>query len=385
METRSKKRLRLLNTPGNSGLSSNQDDNVPESTSKTSQKRQHAVEEAAACSTKRARKDAPFKLNMAGGKRMADKPLRVDLLLPVETLLDLLRLLPRDDLEGSQLVNRKFTRASRAIFKSGDVPPRKIERIMMSRSRHNSGTGSASVLCMLAKRSETDLGVTCSLHGLFAVEWLARVMRFSEVDEVDVAGPNELDLWGITSEIWHGLVNAFRGAVMDKLRFFRINFCPLAAEEVHRLKTLNVRTEVSTYCCHLLSNQITDAFLLNLSKMGVPTIKLDGCVPVDKATFQAGNDGALALCFPHVEPGQAERTRLVVHLPALALTEEFYAKFLEKCHQAPEDRPAVKCYFTPIPADAEPRIVALNPANRYDDEGDVGFYFHGAGSVSKIV
>ncbi|KAH7695942.1 hypothetical protein AAVH_36992, partial [Aphelenchoides avenae] len=46
------------------------------------------------------------RLKWAGRKLKADKASRLDLLLPVETLVDLLRLLTRDDLEGSQLVNR---------------------------------------------------------------------------------------------------------------------------------------------------------------------------------------------------------------------------------------------------------------------------------------
>ncbi|KAH7700914.1 hypothetical protein AAVH_31962, partial [Aphelenchoides avenae] len=235
-----------------------------------------------------------------------------------------------------------------------------------------------SVLCSLAKRSATDGGIASLRPWLPGVEWLARVMRFSEVVAVDVAAQDQLNLWGITPEIWHGFINACQTATIDTLRFARINFCPLKAADVDRLKTLNVRTELYISSCHLLSNHITDAFLLNLSKLGLSKLTINQCIPVDKATFEATDDGAFVVCFPHERPRPAEGAPLEVLLPELSLTGQFYEKFLLKCHEAPESRPTVKCYFSPIPAEAERQLMALNPFLRLDEDGDTFLFFQEA-------
>ncbi|KAH7728710.1 hypothetical protein AAVH_04021 [Aphelenchoides avenae] len=136
---------------------------------------------------KRARNGAHSKLKKACRKRKADKALRLDdVLLPVETLMFLLRFLTRDELESSQHVHRKFAGAVNGIFSAGNVPTRKIERIAVAKSKLDCPTGLASVLCMDARRSPTDRGVFCRLNWLPGVEWLARVVRFSEVEVVHI-------------------------------------------------------------------------------------------------------------------------------------------------------------------------------------------------------
>lgn len=103
----------------------------------------------------------------------------------MDTLVDLLRLLNRDDLEGSQLVNRKFVRASEAIFKSGDlnVPLRRIECVTMLKRKLDDTTH----LFAMEAKSSVERGV-CSLRGMATVEDLARVMRCSKVEQVTVTG-----------------------------------------------------------------------------------------------------------------------------------------------------------------------------------------------------
>ncbi|KAH7705940.1 hypothetical protein AAVH_26849 [Aphelenchoides avenae] len=71
--------------------------------------------------------------------------------------------------------------------------------------------------------------------------------------------------------------------------------------------------------------------------MDVSKISFYGCSPVDKANFEASDDGALALCFRPRQPDQAEGTMLEVRLADLALAGEFYAKFLQKCNEVKED------------------------------------------------
>ncbi|KAH7728717.1 hypothetical protein AAVH_04028 [Aphelenchoides avenae] len=101
-------------------------------------------------------------------------------------------------------------------------------------------------------------------------------------------------------------------------------------------------------------------------------MKIYKCIPVDKVTFKASDDGALAMCFTSGQPGRVPQTVL---LPALSLTGEFYAKFLEKCQEAPEDRHPVYCHISPIPVEAERQLMALNPARRLDKEGNTYFWF----------
>lgn len=145
-----------------------------------------------------------------------------------------------------------------------------------------------------------------------------------------------MDLWRVTSPVWHGLMNALQGATIDTLRLIQVNLCPLTATEVERLTTLRVRSNFYIASCHLLSNHITDAFLLKLSTMGLPsTTVIKGCTPVDKAAFAASDDGALALCFPTGQSPQAGGEPFVVLLPELSLSENFYLKCVQ-----------VNAYFT---------------------------------------
>ncbi|KAH7668064.1 hypothetical protein AAVH_43101, partial [Aphelenchoides avenae] len=195
---------------------------------------------------------------------------------------------------------------------------------------------------------------------------------------------DEVTLWAVASEIWHGLLNALLGVPIDCLYLHGISFCPLKASDVDRLTTLNVRTELCIYSSHLLSSHVTDAFLSNLSKMSLSTMKIYKCIPVDKVSFKASDDGALPLCFSSGHPGQAERVPQTVLLPALSLTGEFYAKFLEKCQEAPEDRHPVNCHISPMPVEAERQLMALNPAHRLDEEGNTYFWFPEAGWAFAI-
>ncbi|KAH7708707.1 hypothetical protein AAVH_24035 [Aphelenchoides avenae] len=375
METRRKKRLRLLNSPDKSEPNTNHDDSDAKLTSKASRKRQHAADEASGSSGKRARTDATSKLADASGKPKTVKALRPDVLLPAETLVDLLRPLTRDDLEGSQLVNRKFSRASTAIFKSGDVPPRHIEHISVMNSEHECDAGRATFLCMNATRSSTDVGVSGVLHWCLGVEWLANVMRFSVVKKIDLIGRDKINVWGITREIWSGFLDTFRDAMVDSLRLYCINFCPLTAANIDRLATLNLRTELYFSASLMLSKHITDDFLRKLSRMNLSQVTLNGSVPADKATFDASDDGVLALCFPDDRP----RTEGRLSLDNVGLTEAFFGKFLQKCQAAPEGRPFVKCHVHPVPAGTEREIMTLNPTRHVDENGDIFFFFEGTG------
>lgn len=99
--------------------------------------------------------------------------------------MDLLRLLTRDELEGSGLVNVQFANASDAIFASEDVPPRKIENISVVIVEQEFV---GSILGISATRSSTeDGGMDVELAGR-GVEFLANLMRSSEVQEINLIG-----------------------------------------------------------------------------------------------------------------------------------------------------------------------------------------------------
>lgn len=108
--------------------------------------------------------------------------------------MDLLRLVDRDDLEGSQLINRKFAGASKKIFASGDVPRRKIESISVVKPKEREclsvfGKSRVEPFGMHAKRSASDEGVTVvTRHCREFVKRLASVMRFSVVEQIDFVG-----------------------------------------------------------------------------------------------------------------------------------------------------------------------------------------------------
>lgn len=135
-------------------------------------------------------------------------------------------------------------------------------------------------------------------------------------DENLLLGSNVLNLLGMTSYLWDGFMNAFKGAIVDTLWLTKINFCPLASAELERLTTLNVCADLFIRSCRLLSKQITDSLLMKLSRMRLQTMTISHCTPVDRTTFEASDDGALALFFPSSQPRQAERMRPQVHLPA---------------------------------------------------------------------